>query len=126
MNTAVETPMVVRRTLSSALRLLNTCGVQYKVITPWGEQFGTLPVAAETKDTKRRKAPRKYALGELRSLYGQAVATLKVGEVAQVPFSGYPPNDLRGQMAAYAHGLWNKDSYRTCITETHVELMRIK
>jgi len=124
MNPQAEVPMVVRRTVDAAVRLLQISGVQYKIIAPWGE-FGELVFAKETKP-RRKRGPNKYPNGELRSLYLPFIENLKVGEVAQIPLAGYSAKDLQCHVTSYCAHEWGKSSYRSCSTAAHVEVLRTK
>lgn len=64
------------------------------------------------------------------SVYEPYLVKLNIGDVAQVPIADIPEgvtvDHFRSAMSSWAFTVWGKSSHRTCVTDTHVELLRTK
>jgi len=116
-----DQPMVVTKSIESAIRLLNAAGCQYKVISPNGDQYGALEVVVKKK--KQMNPDRSY--GELRKYYDMFMKyDAKVGDVVEIPAGKYPPEDIRGGICAKLTNIWGKGSYVSAIVENKVQILR--
>lgn len=124
MKTNQTQPLVVTKTIQSAVRMLEASGAQFKVIAPNGESFGDLKI--ETPKKKQMNPDREY--GELRGYYDKFVNyNAPVGTVMQIPaHPKYKPEEIRGGLCAKLTTRWGKGTYTTAITKAGtVEIMRI-
>lgn len=87
--------------------LLDSIGVQYKIILPDGEELGTL----ECKPIKEKKSRGgRYARGETMAYYKPIfeAADAKLGDIVEVPYYRFEPAVLAANVYSYAHTLWGK------------------
>lgn len=110
------------REIARCVKLLEGMGCQFKIITPEGEEYGTLEVAP-TK-TKSR-GPLKYKYGELATFYRKQLNyDLPVGEVQVIDCGEYDPATLRGSLCSELGKNWGKDNYTTALVGKTVEVLR--
>lgn len=116
---------IVTRTIQDAVKLLNATGVKYKIIDHDGKEYGTLEVAQPKIQIRKRKSHREY--GSMSSHFKDYIASLKVGDVAAIPLGQFAKEKeaLRGAVAAYCNTHWGLGSYKSCITDKYVEILRI-
>ena len=113
---------IQKRELVRAIDLIKALGCTYKVITPDGEEFGELQVAAP-KTGKR--APRKHP-------YGAVVAHVRkrldmdsaVDVVQEVECGVLDPEVVRSSICTVLTAAWGKDTYTTATQPGTVEVMR--
>lgn len=115
-------PEIITRSISTAVKLLTVAGAQFKIITPDGTEYGEL----EVKEIRRRKFTHTYPPGTLQALYSPYINDLQPGQVAQIPYGDFPKEDLRSAVTAYCSYKWGNGSYRSCITDQHVEILRVQ
>jgi len=104
--------------IDQALRLLNASGCKYFVIDEEGKTYGELPTA------KKLKNPRKYKPGLMANYFKPFLIDVKIGDVAVIPFNDFDPRALSGAITAYLSGTWGKQSYKSCTTNSSVEILR--
>jgi len=117
---------IITRAIKDAVKILNATGVQYKVIDLEGNEYGNLQVAPPPKPVLRKaKSHRQY--GELQKHFRSYVENLAVGQVASVPLAKYKTERqaLRAAAAAWCSINWGNESYKTCITDNAVEILRL-
>ena len=74
-----------------AVKFIDALGCTYKIITPEGDEFGTLEVKA-TKDRKR--APLRYPYGEISKFYRpQLNLQAEIGEVQEIALGKFTAED---------------------------------
>lgn len=82
-------------------------------------------IPMESRIKFRRKIKSRYV-----SLFQPYLVTLAVGDVAQIPLSIIPaestPEKFRSAVSAWAYDAWGKTSHRTCVTDTHIEVLRTR
>jgi hypothetical protein len=116
-----DQPLVVTKSIESAIRLLNAAGCHYKVISPNGDQYGGLEVV--TRKKKQINPNRNY--GELRKYYDMFMKyDASVGDVIEIPSGKYPPEDIRGGICAKLTTIWGKGTYVSAIVEDKVQILR--
>jgi len=104
--------------IDQALKLLNASGCKYFVIDEEGKTYGELPT------TKKPKQPRKYKPGLMANYYKPFLIDVKIGDVAVIPFNDFDPRSLSGAITAYLSDTWGKQSYKSCTTNSSVEILR--
>ncbi len=104
--------------IDKALRLLNASGCKYFVIDEEGKTYGELPTA------KKLKKPRKYKPGLMANYFKPFLIDAKIGDVVVIPFNDFDPRTLSGAITAYLSGTWGKQSYKSCTTNSSVEILR--
>jgi|APGre2960657444_1045066.scaffolds.fasta_scaffold95954_4 hypothetical protein len=113
---------VKEHALGKALQILGALKCEYKIITTDGQEHGNLVVV--TNNNKRNKPLRP--IGTYSNYIRPFIEHLKVGDVAVVPFGEFSGGDLQSNVGARAIHLWGTGSYKSCITGTTVEILRIK
>jgi len=110
------------RSLKQWMAVMDKWGVQYKIITPDGQEFGALEVAAP----RTRKAG-LYPVNTLRDYFLPFIEKMEAGDVVVVPFGGFDGVPLRGSLAAWAVAHWGKGSATTHLNfdKKHVEILRL-
>lgn len=113
-----ELPLVVQKTIQTAIRQLEAAGCEFRVNAPNGQSYGTLKV----EEPKKKKMNPDRAYGELRGYYDQYMNyNIKVGDVVEIPHSPkYLPEEIRGGICAKLTDRWGKGTYTTAITKTGV------
>ena len=108
--------------LQRAIKFIDALGCTYKIITPEGEEFGVL----EVKQTGgKKRAPLRYPFGEIARFYKpQLNLQAEIGDVQEIVFGKFAPEDIRSGVCALLSKEWGKDSYTTSITDTCVEVLR--
>ena len=116
---------IVTRTIADAIKLLNATGVKYKIIDHEGKEYGTLEVAQPKVTIRKKKVHREY--GSMSSHFKTYINNLGVGEVAAVPLGQFAKEKeaLRGAVAAWCNTHWGLGSYKSCITDKSVEILRV-
>jgi hypothetical protein len=117
---------IITKAIREAVKLLDATGVQYAVVDFEGNQFiKGLELRPATPEPTRKKATHR-GYGTISKHYQPYVEKLKVGEVAVIPLSQFAKEKevLRGAIAAWCVQNWGKNSHRTCITATAVEVLR--
>lgn len=125
MKTNQELPLVVQKTIQTAIRQLEAAGCEFRVNAPNGESFGTLKV----EEPRKRKAVNpNRTYGELRGYYDKYMNyNISVGSVVQIPSTDkYSAEEIRGGICAKLTDRWGKGTYTTAITKNGVvEILRI-
>lgn len=118
MKTAVD---VKTMALQRAVKILNSIGASYKIITEDGGEFGDLEVVKTTKKKNR------YPFGVLRSYYGPIVSDMAVGDVRLVPIGEYCMESIQSGICSYAGILWGNGSVMTRRDSVNnaVEVLRV-
>lgn len=104
--------------IDQALRLLNASGCKYFVIDEEGKTYGEIP--SVTKSKKQRK----YKPGLMSNYFKPFLVNVKIGDVAVIPFNDFDPPTLSGAITAYLSRTWGKQSYKSCTTNSSVEILR--
>lgn len=120
-----QQPAVITKTIAKAVELLKASGAQFKVISPNGDEFGELEVAAEKKKTFR------FAHGELANHYKPVLEHLKVGEVATFKNpdpTKYDIEDFRSSACSWISKEWGIGAHTSTIDRTFdtLEILRVK
>jgi hypothetical protein len=119
--TKTTTPQVVIKAIEDAIRLLNITKCQYKVISPTGDEFGSLEVAPKKK--KRHVTNRAY--GELSAHYDKHIDyTAAPGDCVRIPLGKYTGHEIRAGAFSKLSTLWGKKTYKTVITDDEVQILR--
>lgn len=123
MKTHPELPLVVIKTIQTAIRQLEAAGCEFRIHDPIGNSYGTLEVV----EKKKKKMNPDRAYGELRGYYDKYMDyNAKRGEVITIPASTkYSPEEIRGGICAKLTTRWGKGTYTTAITKAgEVEILR--
>ena len=111
--------------IQNLITMLNKAGAQYKIILSDGTEFGELQVQAK-KEMKRRSSllPR----GTLIKHYVPYVSNLQVGEVTEIPVSGFDAESVRSSLSSWIHQNWGGQAGSTMINRTtgNIEVLRLK
>jgi hypothetical protein len=104
--------------IDQALRLLNASGCKYFVIDESGKTYGELPVEKKSKKQSR------YKPGVMSNYFKPFLVNAKIGDVVVIPFNDFDPRALSGAITAYLSGTWGKQSYKSCTTNSSIEILR--
>jgi hypothetical protein len=117
---------IITVTIDRALKMLDACGAQYKVILSDGTEYGTLEVVDPKPQRHRRtRGDRPYgALGAHVKPYLQH--NTKPGDVLSIPFGEFEPSHVRGAVAAYLSSMWGRGTYTTATAPNAVEVLRLQ
>ena len=119
----LQMSQIQEQALRRAISMLEGMKCSYAIIDPLGNKHGLLDI----KEPVERRGGRKHPHGE-RSTYVRAhIASMKVGDVVDVPFGKYDALDVQSSSTSAAHKMWGKSSVTTTINRPKgvVELMRI-
>ena len=117
---------IITKAIREAVKLLDATGVKYAVVDLEGNQFiKGLELRPAISEPRKKKATH-LEYGTISKHYQPYVENLKVGEVAVVPLDKFAKEKevLRGAIAAWCGQNWGKNSHRSCITDTAVEVLR--
>lgn len=109
--------------LQRAIKFIDALGCNYKIITPQGEEFGTL----ETKPAKdRKRAPLRYPYGEIAKFYRpQLNLQAEIGDVQEIALGKFTGEEIRRGVCSLLSKEWGVDTYTTNISDSAVEVLRI-
>lgn len=116
-------PLVVQKTIDTAIRNLEAAGCEFRVIDQAGNSYGTLEIAEKKK--KKQNPDRPY--GALREYYDQFIDyRAPVGTVIQIPaHQKYKPEEIRSGVCAKLSTHWGKGTYTTAVSKQGaVEILR--
>ena len=119
---------IQRTTLTKAIKLLNSIGVEYAILAG-EEKHGTLEIVKKKQKVKKSKSfVSKYGRGILREYVKQYIQPLKVGEVAYIPVGNFDLPAIAGSAASYAHELFGKGGHtgRTDQEKKVFEILRLE
>ena len=118
-----------RNTLTKAIKLLNSIGVEYAIVAG-EEKHGTLEIVKKKQKSKNksRSYSDKYGKGTLRDHVRPYIEPLKVGDVACIPISNFDLTAIATASASYAHQLFGKGGHigRTDFKNQVFEIMRLE
>ena len=114
---------IQKRELMRSVKLIQSLGCSYRIISPDGDSFGDLQVV-EPK-AKRTRGPRKYEYGAL-TKYVQDKLDLnaKIGDVQEVKCGDFEMERARSSACHLLTKAWGKDSYVTVGHGDRFEVMR--
>ena len=120
-----QQPAVITKTIAKAVELLKASGAKFKVISPNGEEFGELEVAAEKSKTFR------FTRGELSQFYKPVLENLQVGQVATFKNpdpTKYDIEDFRSSACSWISKEWGNGAHTSTIDRTFdtLEILRVK
>jgi hypothetical protein len=113
-------PEIVKRTIQQAIKLLDASGAKYKIIDQDGNEFGTLTASIPKKTNKNYAHPP----GTMFRYYHPLVKNMQVGDVVVIDSGEFTPKSLQGALTGWATAQWGKGSYKTCIIESNIEILR--
>lgn len=110
-----------------AVAILNAIkGVQFKIITPDGKEFGDLKVVVKTKGRgaeQRMREGRKF--GDIAAYINPILSQMEVGGVTCIPFNTFTKDVLQRSISGKCVNLWGKGSAITSIGQDGVEVLRV-
>ena len=115
-------PIVVRA-VEDALTTLRKLGCVYHA------QFnGKEYVNGELVEVKKKRTHNFESYGERAEYYKPLIENMKAGDVVDVPFAHFNPNELQSSICAYAVGNWGTKSCTTSMNKKTkaVEVLRLK
>lgn len=113
--------------VQQAARFIESVGCTFKIITPDGQEFGTLEVTASTKRKRSSSEDKGRKHGDLRNYAkGYMNYDLPVGDVVIIPAGPYSLEDLRSTVCAELSSRWGLKSYTSSTKSGSLEILRIK
>ena len=111
--------------IQNLVAMLDKANAQYKIILDDGTEFGELQVQAK-KEMKRRSSllPR----GTLKNHYTPYVSGMQIGEVTEIPCTGFDAESMRSSLSSWIHQNWGSSAGSTMINRTtgNLEVLRLK
>jgi hypothetical protein len=114
-------PAIISKTIDQAIKMLDSAGCKYKIIALDGTQYGMLEVVEPKKSGKKFV----YPPGTMHKHYRPYVKDLKVGEVGAIPSGEFDLRSLQSAISGWASSNWGNRSYKTCISNNEVQILRI-
>ena len=115
-------PIVVRA-VEQALDTLSKLGCVYHA------QFNGKEYAhGELVEVKKKRTHNSESYGERAEYYKPMIENMKAGDLVDVPFAHFSPNELQSSICAYAVGNWGTKSFTTSVNRKTkvVEVLRLK
>ena len=114
---------IQKRELIRSVKLIQSLGCSYRIISPDGESFGELQVV-EPKVKKPRNTP-KYPYGAMTEHVRKHInLDVAVGEVQELPCGDFELELLRASACVIFTRTWGRDSYVTAGRVDRIEVMR--
>jgi hypothetical protein len=108
--------------LQRAINYMTAIGCTFKVITPDGQEFGTLEVVV---NKPKSRGPLRHEFGVIARWYRpQLDLEAKVGDVQTVKCGNFSTEEIRSGVCSLLSKQWGKDTYTTNITGDLVEVLR--
>ena len=108
--------------LNKAITILNSLNCQFAVIDNNGNHFGTLKIS-----TERLRAISKYPRGEATKFVSGYLASIKTGDVVEIPLKKYGGNKLQSWVSAYMCRTFGPESATSHINSDtgYLEVLKI-
>ena len=115
---------IIIKAIREAVKLLDATGVKYAVVDLEGNEFIKGLELRPVKPEPSRKKVREYST--FSTYFNPYLANVKVGDVVSVPIGPFVKEKeaLRGAITARCSLMWGNNSYKSCITDTAVEVLR--
>lgn len=108
--------------LQRAINYMTAIGCNFKVITPEGEEFGTLEVVVHKS---RNRKPLRYEFGAISRWYRPQIdLDAPVGSVQTLTCGEFSPEDIRSGACSLLTKQWGKDTYITSVNGDLIEVLR--
>jgi hypothetical protein len=120
-----QLPAITLKTIEQAIRLLNATGCKYKVIATDGQEFGELEIV-RAPAKKKKQFGKLYPYGAMHKHYHPYLASLQVGDVACVPITPFDANSLQSSITGWASKHWGPKTYKTCVSNNEVQVLRVE
>jgi hypothetical protein len=109
--------------LQRAINYMTAIGCTFKVITPDGQEFGTLEVVV---NKPRSRKPLRYEFGAIAGWYRPQIdLEAPIGSVQTLTCGEFSPEDIRSGVCSLLTKHWGKDSYTTNINVDLIEVLRV-
>lgn len=108
--------------LQKMVTYMTAIGCTFKVITPDGQEFGTLEVVV---NKPRTRGPLRREFGVIANWYRpQLNLDSPVGDVQVIKFGEFSPDEIRSGICSMLSKRWGKDTYTTHVLEDSIEVLR--
>lgn len=91
---------VQEKKLNEAIHVLNLIGAKYKIITPFGAEYGDLEVKVLRSETTKSGLPR-YKFGETREFFRNDLITMKAGDAKVIDCKQYDPRVIARDISSW-------------------------
>lgn len=91
---------VQEKKLNEAIHVLNLIGAKYKIITPFGAEYGDLEVKVLRSETTKAGLPR-YKFGETREFFRNDLITMKAGDAKVIDCKHYDPRVIARDISSW-------------------------
>jgi hypothetical protein len=108
--------------LQRSINYMTAIGCTFKIITPEGEEFGTLEVVVHKP---RTRAPLRHRFGAISDWYKPQInLDAEIGDVQVIKFGGFLMDEVRSGVCSMLSKRWGKDTYTTNILADSMEVLR--
>ena len=115
---------IQKRELIRSVKLIQSLGCSYRIITPDGESFGELHIVEPT--FKKHRRSRKYPYGALTEHVRKHINfDVAIGEVQEIPCEDFHLEMLRASACALLTRKWGADTYTTAGRGDRIEVLRV-
>lgn len=125
---------IIKKVTKDAERLLKSLKAKYYIELPTGEQiwhdldgYELVPSEPEKPARKKREMRSGQPFGAVTAYFRPYLEKCKsLGDIAEIPFSGYNPDHLRSAIAAHCSAHWGKGTYSSYLNreKKQIEVMR--
>ena len=115
---------VQKKTLNSAIELLNALGCSYAIVDSSGQKYGNLEI---NQKKERTRAPSEFPHGEKREYVNRYLKDLPVGGCTLIPWGKYGKG-LQGSVLSWFCKTHGNGSGTTMLNHSkeHIEVLRVK
>ena len=113
---------IQKRELIRSIKLIQSLGCTYRILSPDGESFGDLQVI---EPKTRRRSPSKYPHGSLtKQVKDHVDLNAEIGVVQKIPCGDFDLEMLRSVACSILTAAWGRDSYVTMARGDYFDVMR--
>ena len=113
---------IQKRELIRSIKLIQSLGCTYRILSPDGESFGDLQVI---EPKTRRRSPSKYPHGSLtKQVKDHVDLNAEIGVVQKIPCGDFDLEMLRSVACSVLTVVWGKDNYVTMARGDYFDVMR--
>ena len=108
--------------LHKMVNYMTAIGCTFKVITPDGQEFGTLEVVVHKP---RTRGPLRHKFGAIAEWYKPQIdLDIEIGEVQTIKFGEFSPEEIRSGICSLLSKRWGKETYTTNVLADAIEVLR--
>ena len=113
---------IQKRELIRSIKLIQSLGCSFRILSPDGESFGDLQIV---EPKTRRRSPSKYPHGSLtKQVKDHLDLNAEIGVVQKIPPGDFDLEMLRSVACSILTAAWGRDSYVTMARGDYFDVMR--